>query len=230
VHVVDLYPDPIVNRLAALDVAAVAEPGSLSAAEQHVTAYCEQISRATVADLPVVQSPFADGPLMVVWGTDLYSVVVAVSPAAAGVAVVLTVQEPVQWRAAVAVRQLTGAALPTLSDVLAVTPPDGFFVAARSRLPRTELLDRVGEVSDFGYGTGHWNVFLPSAGYSGLTRLAVPTWWCDRYLRRVPWRCLASTYTSPSKWPSFDRLEVSDGVPVVLPLLVEDHMKAFPNR
>jgi len=60
VHVVDLDPEPIVVRLGALGVAASSAPGSPSAAEEHVTSYCQAIS---LRALPMTNS----SPAGAVW-------------------------------------------------------------------------------------------------------------------------------------------------------------------
>jgi len=160
VHVVDLDPEPIVVRLGALGVAASSEPGSPSAAEEHVTSYCEAISRELVADLRESPPAFADQPILIAWGVDQFSVVVSFRATAS--AVLLTVEPSQVLGVATAHRPLP---LPTLRQVLAVTPADGHFLAEVHDRPATELLARVEQVTVFGYGVGHWNVMLPSTGY-----------------------------------------------------------------
>lgn len=160
VHVVDLDPEPIVVRLGALGVAASSAPGSPSAAEEHVTSCCEAISRELVADLRESPPAFADQPILIAWGVDQFSVVVSFRATAS--AVLLTVEPSQVLGVATAHRPLP---LPTLRQVLAATPVDGHFLAEVHDRPATELLARVEQVTDFGYGVGHWNVMLPSTGY-----------------------------------------------------------------
>jgi len=163
VHVVDLYPDDIVERLHRLDVEASAQAGSVTAAEDHVTAYCEAISRELVADLLETPPAFAADPIVVAWSKDEYSAVVGCS-AADGV-LRLSVEDPQPFGGAVRRREDT--ALPTLAEMMAATPDGGHWVVALPGRPDTEVLDRVERHHDIGYGVGRWNVMLPSAGHPG---------------------------------------------------------------
>ena len=161
VHVVDVTPDDIVGRLRALDIESFAEIGSDTAAEDHVTQYCEAISRELIADLQRTPAKFSEAPVLVVWGHEEYSVVVS-SDATNG-ALRLTVEDPALFDRAVQSR--SGTALPTLAQLLATTPSGGYWTVVVPGKQDTELLFRVDRVHDVGFGVGQWNVFLPSAGY-----------------------------------------------------------------
>jgi len=160
VHVVDLDPEPIVVHLAALGVAASSEPGGPSAAGEHVTSYCQAISRELVADLRGSPPAIADQPILIAWGVDQFSVVVSFR--ATPSAVLLTIEPPQVLNVATASRPLR---LPALREVLAATPVDGHFLAEVPDRPNTELLARGEKVTNVGYGVGRWNVMLPSTGY-----------------------------------------------------------------
>jgi len=160
VHVADLDPEPIAGRLGALGVAATSAPGGPSAAEEHVTSYCQAISRELVADLRGSPPALVDQPILIAWGADQFSAVVSFRVTASAV---LLMVEPAQvLDVVVAPRPLP---LPTLRQVLAVAPTDGHFLAEVPDRPVTELLARGETVTDWGYGVGRWNVMLPSTDY-----------------------------------------------------------------
>ena len=161
VHVVDPDPKDIVARLHRLQVEASAEPGSATAAEDHVTAYCEAISSALVSGLQASPPAFAPDPVVVAWSKELYSAVTSWS--AAEGKLLLTVEAPQPFGFAVRPREDT--TLPTLADLLAASPVDGHWVVRLEGQLDTELLDRAERTHDGGYGVGRWNVLMPSAHY-----------------------------------------------------------------
>jgi hypothetical protein len=163
VHVVDLYPDDIVGRLHRLGLEASADAGSVTAAEDHVTAYCEAISRELVADLRTTQPALAADPVVIAWSKNEYSTVVGWS--AADPVLHLNVEAPQPFERAVRRREDT--ALPTLAEMLRATARDGHWLVAVPGEADTEVLDRVERHHDIGYGAGRWNVLLPSSGHPG---------------------------------------------------------------
>lgn len=163
VQVVDLSPDEIVGRLHRLDVQASAHGGSATSAEDHVTAYCEAISRGLIADLRAGPPTFATDPVVIAWSKDEYSVVLDCS-AADGV-LYLHVEEPQPFGQTVRRREDT--ALPTLVELIGATPHAGHWSVAVPGAAATEALGRVECHHDTGYGAGRWNVLLPSAGHPG---------------------------------------------------------------
>jgi hypothetical protein len=160
VRVVDLHPQPVANRLTALGVEADVSSGSPSTVEDHVNRYCEAISRALVDDLRRSSAfPSNDAPLLVAWGADTVSTVVGLR--AEGDALVLEVEPPQPLEAAV---RRSADPLPTLAQAIADTAVNDHWLVRLDGSPDAEVLDRVDYSHDTGYGTGRWNVLLPSAG------------------------------------------------------------------